>query len=225
MKDLHVFVPESYHAGFGDNWACVSYLLGLSEEWKSPVLIGTSGDQWRVERAALWKHMSDHFDTTGSLLFVKHEGTCVIPYLDAYLRPYLPTKPRYQRMLAAKRDVVAYQFDGKSDTEDKNLRPGEEETIIQFLKKQGYQTVDVGHMMPLPKIIETLSVSRFFVGVTSGISHVAFSVGVPMKLILNRRPLNYVMNCYRGQDLDKVGIYDDPEAFMASVGHAGTSFM
>jgi ADP-heptose:LPS heptosyltransferase len=98
--------------------------------------------------------------------------------------------------------MVCYQFDGVSQKELKNLLPKEEKKVIDHLGNLGYNPVNVGGGKPLSYVVESMAASVGFIGVPSGMAHVANSVGVPNivifteKMLLNYKFHNYINRMY-----------------------------
>lgn len=83
---------------------------------------------------------------------------------------------------------VAYQFDGRAHGE-KNFPPGDEPRVLDGLRSMGWRPVRVGGGMPLIECVETLARCAAFIGVDSGLGHVAAAVGVPLWYVQNNRYL------------------------------------
>ena len=93
---------------------------------------------------------------------------------------YVPTKVRWAQHETG---VISYQLETST-----SHRPGRfcNPWLIEDLSDRlpGYEFIEVGkqHQSTLSEIIQILSRSTLFVGIDSGMSHVAHSVGVPVFL-------------------------------------------
>jgi ADP-heptose:LPS heptosyltransferase len=97
----------------------------------------------------------------------------------------------------------------------KNLLPEDERRLLLHLGSR-YRLINVGGKRPIAEVVEDLAGSDGFVGVPSGISHIANSVGVPNVVILTDKILEY----HRGFDNYKNMVYwNKPNmVFYAGVG-------
>jgi len=162
--------------GLGDRWASVSFLLRKSEEKGRPIFVDGDFDPEHLYELA------SCFDTTGKLIYEKGHPILPMNYHDAFSTKYLPTKKTWRDTNS---NVVAYQFDGISSFWNKNPPDEEIAEFLSYLSRRGFTPVDLGHMKPLPYIIETLATCKFFVGCASGIGHISMSVNTPMYIILH----------------------------------------
>jgi ADP-heptose:LPS heptosyltransferase len=165
--------------GLGDRWASISYLLRKSQEKGRPVFIDGEADSGHLYELA------SYFDTTGQLIYEKGRSILPMNYHEAFSTKYLPTKKTWRDTNSK---VVAYQFDGVTSFWDKNPSDKEITEFLNHLTSRGFTPVDLGHMKPLPYIIETLTTCKFFVGCASGIGHISMSVNTPMCIILHNLP-------------------------------------
>ncbi len=161
------------YAGFGDQWASMNWLLRYVD---SPMLstIGMDGHNYNKTLTEI----IDSLDTDKKVIFSSSKAHCVIKIKDGFGCNYLNTKTKW----VGDKKLICVQFDGKSQQELKNLDVNEELRLLKFLSNN-YEVIDVGKRMPLMHVIENLSRASAFVGVPSGISHVARSVGLPIVLI------------------------------------------
>ncbi len=163
--------------GFGDLWAALSFCL-----WQS----ATTGEPQHISRWAGEQDMKPRLEEMLALFDIRPPVSVVVSdlqpdksmYQDCWSGKRWPCKVRWQPTERAF-PVVAYQLDGKSSAELKNASVKEE---ILF-HKQGWTAIKIG----LPYSIQTcaviLSKVDAFMGVCSGMAHLAHSVGVPVYLL------------------------------------------
>ena len=165
--------------GFGDRWASVSYLLRKSEQEGRPIIVDGDVDSRHIYELA------SYFDSTGKLIYEKNRPFEFVDIHQAFSTKYLPTKKTWK---ASDSNMVAYQFDGITAFWDKNPSDQEISEFLSYLVSCGLTPVDLGHMKPIPYIIDTLATCKFFVGCASGIAHLSMSVDTPMYVILHNLP-------------------------------------
>ena len=170
--------------GFGDRWAMCNYILRTSEDTKRKILVsshvptgGRGQDCWYNDISLIMNHLA----STGTYEFVPLQGTHKADYCATFRVSFCPT--RNYVWTPNKSKVICYQLDGRWKSEDKNLSEEETKTLFHFLRKSGYDLIDVGNMRPLGDSIRLLSKAEAFVGVPSGMSHVNNSVGTPAYII------------------------------------------
>ena len=78
------------------------------------------------------------------------------------------------------------QLDGRWQSELKNPAPAERERLVRGLEEAGYTVNAIGQPMTLAECVHALATCHCFIGVDSGMMHVAASVRCPRILIRNR---------------------------------------
>lgn len=170
--------PVIYHTsnevGFGDRWATVSLLLKNSERTKKIQLI--SKKNWHVDIAEI----KSCLNSQGDFKWVSEPGNHYLSHAKLYMSPYCPTQATW-----APNDskTICYQLDGRYKWLDKNLTTHETDLLFNHLHWLGYKIVDLGSMRPMKEIIQIMTSSCAFIGVPSGVSHIACSVGIPAYII------------------------------------------
>lgn len=161
--------------GFGDRWAAVNYILQQGQTNYFSVQCPQALQARRILRAL----------RTDSVLLPSPLPPNARPAIcEAFSRPWLQTRVAWSPQVDPR--LVTFQFDGRSFADRKNLTPQEEQFLQIILLNLGYRLENVGGMRPLRNIIRLLARSTFFVGVCSGVSHIARSVGTPSFVISNR---------------------------------------
>ena len=80
--------------------------------------------------------------------------------------------------------IITHQLDGGRLHNDlKCISEDFKSDILQVIHSRGYIEQSVGGQFSLSECIKHMSESEFFIGIDSGMSHVAHSVGVPVILI------------------------------------------
>lgn len=172
-----VWTGEAYrldHGGFGDLWATVNYAL------TRPVVPGIY--PWQQEHAVgdTLREIASLLETPAALKLVDFEPPTPFPWKESFACPYLPTRARWA---GAGSGAVCYQLDGKSERGIKNLTWAEEVGLLTWLSSR-YRVINVGGRRPLGEVVRAMAGAEAFVGVPSGMSHVANSVGVPSVVVL-----------------------------------------
>jgi hypothetical protein len=163
----------------GDTWSCCSYIL--QREYKPRLNPCTMGRDYR----GLVGLISSLLDTRNGFEYVEGEPKYVPSHFSCYQHDYVPTKSKWSGGGSGK---ICYQFDGRSEGEDKNLSKEEEGELLDIWGR-GYGVENLGGMRNLGEVVELMSGSELFVGIPSGMSHVAHSVGIPTVIILTEAML------------------------------------
>jgi hypothetical protein len=170
---VHYF--DQAHWGFGDKWAMCNYILRTSEDTRCKTLV--SNHCWNSTISLIM----DNLASTGCYEFVGQEQTRRVDYCDTFKVSFCPT--RNYVWTPNKSKLICYQLDGNWKAEEKNLTHDETRQLFRFLRKVGYELIDVGNMRPLHDSIRLLSRAEAFIGIPSGMSHVNNSVGTPAYII------------------------------------------
>lgn len=170
--------------GFGDSWAAASYLLSEG---------GTVYFRGPHANRVVW--ISRYLAGTGKIVSTTDKATVELGYCKVFRRPFLRTKTTWK---GTGGKLVAYQFDGRHLSYQKNPKKDEIRAFRSKLEKHGFNPVDIGGEKKIGWVIDVLSRADFFVGVVSGMAKVAISVGTPMHIVTNDLSLkfvNYVKGC------------------------------
>lgn len=170
--------------GFGDKWAATSFLLKESERLNKVIYFNC--EDWQ-----LIYEIANYLNHKGKIKYKKYP--IIRPNYDIVFKTKpLKTKITYKKSS----NIIAYQFDGRSDFYIKNSQPHEIQYFLKYTKALNYKTINVGNMQPLNFVINILAKCKLFVGVPSGITHVAMSVGTPIHCIFNNFDKNKLINSY-----------------------------
>jgi len=177
VEDIPTAILNFNHSqfGFGDRWSVCNYILRTSEDLGRKTLV--AGHCWHDEIPLIMRNLA----STGTFEFVNLPPTHNVDYCATFGVSFCPT--RNYAWSPNKSKLICYQLDGRWKSEEKNLTDEETNALFSFLRKSGYDLVDVGNMRPLEDSIRLLSKAEAFVGVPSGMSHVNNSVGAPAYII------------------------------------------
>ena len=177
----------------GDTWAQVSWLLPqqevlLTEECRSRIA--------PLSVMPLVQEISRLMDTTAAVAWVPGRGGERLPPDECFQQDYLPTK---QRWAGGDGRVICLQLDGRWKSHRKNPTPAEKQRLIASLEGAGCPVRALGQPMSLAECVGALASCHCFIGVDSGMMHVANSVRCPRILIRNR--MFQIDTVYRGKGI------------------------
>jgi hypothetical protein len=176
--------------GFGDRWVTIGCLLKRSERWKRPILINPYPND------EFFHAIINQFDTTGTLVVTPEPPSIFLSYCVSFSGPYCNTIRKWDGRSGNK---IAYQFDGRSKASFKNCTSIEKMQILDAANELGYQAIDVGGIeLSLEEKIDVMAGCDFFVGISSGMSVVAISIGMPVHIIYNDSIYDYQRKCIFG---------------------------
>jgi hypothetical protein len=176
--------------GFGDLWANCSRVARLSQTHDVCFSAYPGKDaRLRIDRSALIREILDQLDLDTSRVRVVQDP---MDPRDRYgvgehVGPYVPTRVRWRGPGSR---LVTYQLVTHTHHRPERLLPeADAHRFRAWCEARGWRALDLwrpqhptGGEPPLAQCIEWLAESAFFVGIDSGMSHVAHSVGVPTHL-------------------------------------------
>lgn len=172
----------------GDIWTLTQWLLRRSEETGQPAILSRQlGPQpdGHDDVFELIPRIAALLDSTGTIQFTDEPGEdppIAGPSLWGPRVVYMPVKKLWRWKDGW--STAVFQLDGRSGADAKN--PSAEDAYRLIEAARGSDTMLIGLPMHLEASVYWLSRCRFFVGVCSGMSHVAHSVGCPTILIRYR---------------------------------------
>jgi hypothetical protein len=101
-----------------------------------------------------------------------------------WMSPYLPTVRRWKPGPFGR---ICYQFEGISNAHLKQPPQADFERLVSFAP--GFQFVRLGKPASLIESVELMYKSDLFLGICSGFSHIAHSMGIPTFLIQYQMPI------------------------------------
>ena len=172
-----------YWNGFGDLWALTSYCCLLSQREGQTVYLSKWSTKTMLDREQeirdILRSLDDSY--TQNVVVTPERFTLSSRFsVRDHHDLYVPTKVRWTRNASR---IISYQLETSTPHRpDRFCEP----RLIEDLSDQlpGYEFIELGktQQSTLNEIIEILSQSEVFVGIDSGMSHVAHSVGVPVFL-------------------------------------------
>jgi len=173
--------------GLGDCWASVNYLLRKSEIIGEPVKLCTwfhGGHGMIRDVKQKLEEIIPLLNSKGTIILTEKKGDQYLNADQVYQDPYFKT---HMEWTENKRSYFSYQFDGFSHKKFSNMSKEEEEKILKHITNKGYVVRKLGKNQTIRECVRILAESKFFVGVDSGMMHLAHSVGTPVYAILNKR--------------------------------------
>ena len=184
-------VWQPWHFNLGDHWATLQHLITRSYVTREEQLLSR------------WQHGKDYgprFEEMLALIGGPERAQVSVvdrPYntelngYDVWATPYWPTVRTWNP--SHHHSGVVYQFDGISSAEAKNPPEAELRDIMAYLRAWEDVT-PLGKHMSLAEVVDELRQAKLFVGVDSGMSHIAHSVGVPTIIVEYKLP---IITCHR----------------------------
>ena len=172
-----------YWNGFGDLWAITSYCCLLSQREGQTVYLSKWSAKSMLDRGKEITDILGSLDdsyTKNVVVTTEHFTSSSRFSVRDHHDSYVPTKVRW-----APNDsrIISYQLKALTKHRpDRFCHP----RLIEGLSGQlpDYEFIELGkeHQSTMSEIIKVLTQSELFVGIDSGMSHVAHSVGVPVFL-------------------------------------------
>lgn len=164
----------------GDTWAAVSWLLqqsnvALSNRTRRP---GHGHDV-----VSLVMEIVSLFRTERELEIVPARRPSRIPEMTCLQHEYLPTRMQWRPNESR---LICVHFDGSWQARRKNPREKEKRRFFAAINGAGFEVVVLGKALGLTACVSALATCYCFVGVDSGMMHVANSVRCPRILVRNR---------------------------------------
>jgi Glycosyltransferase family 9 (heptosyltransferase) len=217
-------IYRNWNEGFGDTFATVNLMLRKAHFHRLNHL-----PKPRLSRLQHGRDLGPMHDSIRSLLnyptdfdSVAEPGDTDLSGFNVWACDFYPTKVRWR--FDAPHPHVCWQMDGVSSPE-KNPSPEELVEITHILLEAtgGAPVYKVGKHLGDTKCVELLAAASVFVGVDSGMSHLAHAVGVPVFLLEYGLP---IVTTHRGKAYrlcegaaglrDKLGRYVDYRAFIGA---------
>jgi hypothetical protein len=170
---MYVYGKVKVH--FGNLWAFTSMLILKSRE-EGVVYVSN-----QMKRKSLVQEMLTHFDTTGSNIVWVAQGYTAGQRkygVRNHRCPFAKTKVQWK---SGPHKRICYQLTTKSNNPrfvDKKMPKDQIDELLSYLS-QSYELIEVGLPYTMGESINIMATSDAFVGICSGMSQVAHSVGVP----------------------------------------------
>jgi hypothetical protein len=167
----------------GDHWVCLCHLVrfrrasGMAHRLNLSQEPGKAGEN----RLRLVQEIADILQIRSELEFSDEPSELELPVHPARNGRTL----LFPGCLQTPRTVVTYQFDGISHP---HLNPGADE-VASFLDCfQKAELRKIGRPLTLTESMDTLAQAKVFIGVSSGMSHLAASANTPALIYLKPGP-------------------------------------
>ena len=199
-------IYRPWHSNLGDQWATINLLLAKTTQQDEPVLLH-SPPKLRAIHQAILRALQIPFPrhAHGGFWFTPDPGTTDLEGYDVWAAPYYPTRNLRWNARQA-HTTICYQFDGISIPELKNPPPGELALLLDWIHRSGFEAVRLGLPMTIDEDIQALANAVAFVGVDSGMSHIAHSAGTPCFLLEYQSP---VVTTHRGKAYILANSFED----------------
>jgi hypothetical protein len=167
------------HLHLGDTWRSVCALMQLSQQLGEPVGFQYLYDGKSIEHYV--RSIPPEIDSTGTIVPVPTAADA--EFLDVVHRwlPSVPTKRKWGGRTPTRRRLTCH-FDGVACAERKLPPPEDMELFLQTVRRLDFDVYVVNGKEPFHELIERMASSDLFVGVCSGPTQIAYSVGVPVVL-------------------------------------------
>ena len=175
---------EVWASHLGDVWASVNWLLRFSMEKQEPIFVSRHvrdmGGDWH-DVGYMVQTIADLLESTGKLEIVSDYGERKLQDAEIWRSFYLETKCKWR---GKQSNLCGTQWEGVSNPKGQNVTEEEAKMICSALEDIGFKHMVLGRPMSIEQIVEYLSRCRFFIGIDSGISHIAHSItGLPVFII------------------------------------------
>lgn len=167
-------ISNSKPRAFGDTFALISHLLTHSKN----KYIYLNRYTTRSFRNRVHNIMNA-FDTNKRVKYVNLEPNINISLVQQVTEPYYPTKFKWSKPTTDK-IKIACQFVSPSKTyQEKRLSNKQITNILKWANQNQYEVIEIGLPQTVLESTEILSQCHFFLGICSGMSHLAHAVGIP----------------------------------------------
>lgn len=213
--------------GFGDCWAVASLFSTLASFGRR-ILLAHDGGTLDARIPEIGRHLRVGFTAESTcnvpdvLIAPTHDMQTISASTDPPPRygvvvaelfrvPYQRTRLRWRPNASSR---IACHFTarrrGPSESDEVDLSAFRRQAV-----SCGYTLVELGAHLSIDQNIVVASESLMFVGIDSGLSHLAHSVGVPVHLIRNHLPLHHLRSTHFAQ---KYSVYGNLADLMKKTG-------
>lgn len=189
-----VYETQSTH--LGDCWASVNWALAESErigktirlsEYSDPGGFIASGESLGYVGKMI-REMEAILDHHGSIEVVRELAQRKIDSDSALGSQYLPIRGGWK---GRRSKHVACQL-GAGGSPQQNLGPHEGGRIAMALHQHGFTPVKLGKPSSIAESVEAMRECCMFVGIDSGMSHIAHSMGLPVHILKANVPVSWI---------------------------------
>ena len=228
MKKIYGLHPGAH---FGDIWLSISSAILFSKKNKETVYISRYADYY--DRKAIIEECLKALDTTNAKIQIVDdfqnqytETTIDFPISrGAFLNedPIVQTKikhnPKDKNTISLQLASLFFDKEKKNYTSRKNSAQNEyrnipylelEKIFLNFISFQNLKLNSVGEHIGIENSINKIAESNIFIGIDSGMAHVASSVGIPVYLYDFKQSEDiYLDQFHKNKDIKKFKTFED----------------
>lgn len=173
---------EPHHPHLGNLWASCNFFLNESVRTGTKTLISRRCRGTDVSGTV--QEILNELESSGKTELVDKDATHFIT--EEWRVPYCPTRSRWS---PNRFDRVCFQFDGVTHPQKTNPPPEDLAQLLGAWLPAGIEFIRLGRPLSIADDVRLLSRSDAFLGVDSGMSHIAHSAMVPCFLLQYLEPL------------------------------------
>ena len=204
--------PRKWHGvGLGDGLALVNYVLKVSEKEGKTEKVYVGANHWVASKINEYLGI---LDTTGVIQIVTehdpNDDFIEVPWNKRFTTDYCPLKNTWK---PNSNKIISYQLFGRNGGGFcKKCSKKEKEFLEKHYSQKGYELrwLDVGKS--LKECMDILAESEFYIGVDTGITHLALCSGIPIHLIRNCRSIVNIFHSY-SHKAEEMNIYKNMQHF------------
>jgi hypothetical protein len=171
---MNEFVFGRPKVRFGNVWAYTSRMVLYAEEHGLKEVLLSH----KSKRLTLIQEMWEEFDTNAIIKVVEKDTDERRRFgVPDHKKSYAKTKKQWKGNVGR----ICYQIATNSKRTDQIITENHG-VFLKGLEEQGYELVKLGLPMTLSESIEVMCDCELFVGIDSGMSHMAHSIGIPVYL-------------------------------------------
>ena len=203
-------VYTTFKGGFGDAWGAANYFLRLSEETGEPTkvfnldprireivpLLDSVGSVVEVEQSADVLVHSHRDPSVLRTLYPYQIPPIVIPWGVVFAREFFKTKIAIWQPNSSR--TIAIQLIPRHDNDKKGCPAEHRAYFCERMKSAGYEVAEMGLPASIVENIQLASKAQAFIGICSGMSHLCYSVRIPVHLLRNDQDSNTLAICHQG---------------------------
>jgi len=163
--------------GMGDLWAYLSHLILTKSQEEISKYVGRNGRL--VDKKDEILQILNCFDEKSKIKISEDEGRNEVTFsVKNHKEPYCKTKVQWNN---PKSKIISYQiYTMSTHNPERKMNQDEVNNFFFHMNKKGYECINLNNRsLSLLEICNILAMSKAFIGIDSGISHIAHSVGVP----------------------------------------------
>lgn len=176
---------------FGDMWRiCSQCCRAAAAGWEvdiNPIAVASASLDHRhiPNRCPGYDHSEFIRGILSTLLVGDKVGICPTLVTNCWVEvcEYAVPWPSRQRWIGGG-NHICYQMDGTTNCIGKNVPQEHLDNWLKDVESMGYTTENLGNYRPVLESVELAQTGRCFVGVDSGLAQLAYSIGIPVDLVV-----------------------------------------